>query len=297
MKNRKEGFTSRVGLFLLLVTFCLGAIQAQSSKITGYVKDQSGEPLIGVNVMEKGTTNGTVTDLNGFYSIVVKASNAVLNFSYIGYKNQEIPVAGKKLINVTMKDDSETLDEVVVVGYGTMRKKDLTGSVVQVRPDKIANENPKTVQDILRGTPGLVVGYGEGDAGAKGGGEMKIRGQRSVYTDGGHNNPLIILDGMFFQGELSEINPDDIGQIDVLKDASAAAVYGAQAANGVIIITTKKGKKGKPVVNFTASVGLTQKAAYRDRWQTTDEYLQHYVDWKEKNTYGVNAETGEYAAY
>ena len=261
------------------------------------MKDQSGEPLIGVNVMEKGTTNGTVTDLNGFYSIVVKASNAVLNFSYIGYKNQEIPVAGKKLINVTMKDDSETLDEVVVVGYGTMRKKDLTGSVVQVRPDKIANENPKTVQDILRGTPGLVVGYGEGDAGAKGGGEMKIRGQRSVYTDGGHNNPLIILDGMFFQGELSEINPDDIGQIDVLKDASAAAVYGAQAANGVIIITTKKGKKGKPVVNFTASVGLTQKAAYRDRWQTTDEYLQHYVDWKEKNTYGVNAETGEYAAY
>ena len=297
MKNKKEGFTFRVGLFLLLVTFCLGTVQAQSSKITGYVKDQSGEPLIGVNVMEKGTTNGTVTDLNGFYSIVVKASNAVLNFSYIGYKNQEISVAGKKLIDVTMKDDSETLDEVVVVGYGTMRKKDLTGSVVQVRPDKIANENPKTVQDILRGTPGLVVGYGEGDAGAKGGGEMKIRGQRSVYTDGGHNNPLIILDGMFFQGELSEINPDDIGQIDVLKDASAAAVYGAQAANGVIIITTKKGKKGKPVVNFTASVGLTQKAAYRDRWQTTDEYLQHYVDWKEKNTYGVNAETGEYAAY
>ena len=246
MKNKKEGFTFRVGLFLLLVTFCLGTVQAQSSKITGYVKDQSGEPLIGVNVMEKGTTNGTVTDLNGFYSIVVKASNAVLNFSYIGYKNQEISVAGKKLIDVTMKDDSETLDEVVVVGYGTMRKKDLTGSVVQVRPDKIANENPKTVQDILRGTPGLVVGYGEGDAGAKGGGEMKIRGQRSVYTDGGHNNPLIILDGMFFQGELSEINPDDIGQIDVLKDASAAAVYGAQAANGVIIITTKKGKKGKP---------------------------------------------------
>ena len=106
MKNKKESFTSRVGLFLLLVTFCLGTIQAQSSKITGYVKDQSGEPLIGVNVMEKGTTNGTVTDLNGFYSIVAKASNAVLNFSYIGYRNQEIPVAGKKLINVTMKDDS-----------------------------------------------------------------------------------------------------------------------------------------------------------------------------------------------
>ena len=110
--------------------------------------------------------------------------------------------------------------------YGTMRKKDLTGSVIQVRPDKIANENPKTVQDILRGTPGLAIGY---NADAKGGGSMNIRGQRSVYTDGNHNSPLLILDGMMFFGELSEINTDDIGQIDGLKVASAAAVYGAKA--------------------------------------------------------------------
>ena len=151
MKNKKESFTSRVGLFLLLVTFCLGTIQAQSSKITGYVKDQSGEPLIGVNVMEKGTTNGTVTDLNGFYSIVAKASNAVLNFSYIGYRNQEIPVAGKKLINVTMKDDSETLDEVVVVGYGTMRKSDVTGSIGVAKGDDLTKNQNFSALDNLRG--------------------------------------------------------------------------------------------------------------------------------------------------
>ena len=191
-----------------------------------------------------------------------------------------------------MKDDSQALEEVVVVGYGTMRKKDLTGSVVQVRPDKLANENPKTVQDILRGTPGLAVGY---NADAKGGGSLSIRGQRSLYTDGGHNDPLLILDGMMFYGELSEINPDDIGQIDVLKDASAAAVYGAKAANGVIIITTKKGKQGKPVINFSANIGLTQRSAYRERFSPS-AYLQHYADWREKGTYGANS-NGEWDAY
>lgn len=294
MKDNKNCVTSRVGLILLLMSFCLCTAQAQSLKITGQVKDQAGEPLIGVNVMEKGTTNGTVTDLNGHYSISVNVQNAVLNFSYIGYKTEEVPVAGKKIINVTMKDDSEALDEVVVIGYGTARKKDLTGSVIQVRPDNIAMENPKTVQDILRGTAGLAVGY---DASAKGGGSMSIRGQRSVYTEGNHNDPLLILDGMMFYGELSEINPDDIEQIDILKDASSAAVYGAKAANGVIIITTKKGKTGKPVVNLSANVGFVERAGYRNRWESADAYLKHYQDWKEVSTYGANAETGQWEAY
>ena len=136
---------------------------------------------------------------------------------------------------------------------------------IRVYMDK---ENSEAADQLKKGLPAVTI-------------SATYRGKRLAECMTAYN-PLIILDGMFFQGELSEINPDDIGQIDVLKDASAAAVYGAQAANGVIIITTKKGKKGKPVVNFTASVGLTQKAAYRDRWQTTDEYLQHYVDWKEK---------------
>lgn len=281
---------------ILFLIFCVFAFTAHSQnvEIKGTVTDVNQEPLIGVNVVVKGTTTGAITDMNGNFS-VTGPKGTTLVVSYIGMATQEIVFKGQPL-KIVLKDDTKALNEVVVVGYGSMRKKDLTGSVVQVRPDKIANDNPKTVQDVLRGTPGLAVGYGEGNAGAKGGGEMRIRGQRSVYTDGGHNDPLLILDGMFFYGELSEINPDDIAQIDILKDASAAAVYGARAANGVIIISTKKGKIGKPVVNFTANVGLTQKSAFRSRF-SPDGYLQHYVDWLEKNTYGVNAETGEYAAY
>ena len=292
--KKKDLVFLRGGLMLLLMALCFCTVQAQVLKVTGQVKDQAGEPLIGVNVIEKGTTNGTVTDINGQYSVSVKNANAVLSFSYIGYKTQEIALAGKKVVNITLKDDSEALEEVVVIGYGTARKKDLTGSVIQVRPDNIAMDNPKTVQDILRGTAGLSVGY---DASAKGGGSMSIRGQRSVYTDGGHNDPLLILDGMMFYGELSEINPDDIEQIDILKDASSAAVYGAKAANGVIIVTTKKGKQGKPVVNLSANVGFVQRAGYRKRWETPEAYLQHYQDWKEVSTYGSNPETGEWEAY
>jgi TonB-linked SusC/RagA family outer membrane protein len=266
--------------------------QSQRIDVTGVVKDAMGETIIGASVLEKGATNGTVTDLEGRFSLTV-ASRSTLVVSYIGYTAQEIPVNGRSSLTIILEEDSKILDEVVVVGYGTMRKKDLTGSIVQIRPDKLANENPKTVQDILRGTPGLQVGY---DASAKGGGSMQIRGQRSVYTDGGHNDPLIILDGMIFYGELSEINPDDIGQIDVLKDASAASVYGARAASGVIIITTKKGKLGKPVVNISANTGVTAKSSYREMFSPSD-YMQYREDWYKAETYGMNDATGRYEAY
>ena len=277
-------------LFLFLVIFAATG-WAQEVNITGTVIDANKEPLMGVNVVLKGTTKGVITDLEGNFSLKGKKGNTLV-FSYIGMTSQEVLFKGTPL-NVVLQDDSKALEEVVVIGYGTMRKKDLTGSVVQIRPDNLANENPKTVQDVLRGTPGLSVGY---EPSAKGGGSLQLRGQRSVYTDGNHNNPLLILDGMNFYGELSEINPDDIAQIDVLKDASATAIYGAKAASGVIIITTKKGKRGKPVVNFSANVGWTQKSNYRDRFDTA-EYMQHRQDWYEKNTYGVNPTTGAYEAY
>lgn len=276
-------------LFLFFCVFTLTA-HSQNVVIKGSVADVSNEPLLGVNVKIKGTSTGCITDIDGNFSLNGK-KGCTLVISYIGMVTQEVTFSGTPL-KVVLKDDAQALEEVVVVGYGTMRKKDLTGSVVQVRPENIANENPKTVQDILRGTPGLAVGY---NSDAKGGGSLSVRGQRSLYTDGGHNDPLLIVDGMMFYGELSEINPDDIGQIDILKDASAAAVYGAKAANGVIIITTKKGKQGKPMINFTANVGLTQRSAYRDRFSPSG-YLQHYADWKEKGTYGANAD-GEWDAY
>jgi TonB-linked SusC/RagA family outer membrane protein len=280
---------------LLFFSFWIIALTmtAQTITVRGTVKDAKGEPLIGVTIQVKGKSIGTVTDINGNYNLANVPSDGVLEISYVGMKPQSIPVNGRTTINVVMEDSEKALDEVVVVGYGTMRKKDLTGSIIQIRPDKLMDQNPQTVQDILRGTPGLSVGY---DPSAKGGGSLQIRGQRSVYTGGGHNDPLIILDGMMFYGELSEINPEDIGQIDVLKDASAAAVYGAKAANGVIIISTKKGKLGKPVVNVNTNIGFTSKSAYREVYGP-DGYMRFREDWYKKDTYGVNAETGKYEAY
>lgn len=285
-------FTALLICISLFLNIQLLNAQNQKINVTGVVKDATGETVIGASILEKGTTNGTITDIEGKFSLSVSPKSS-LEVSYIGYAPQEIPVSGKTSFNITLKEDSEMLDEVVVVGYGSMRKKDLTGSIVQIRPDKLANESPKNVQDILRGTPGLHVGY---DASAKGGGSLQLRGQRSVYEKGGHNDPLIILDGMMFYGELSEINTDDIGQIDVLKDASAAAVYGARAASGVIIITTKKGKLGKPVVNVNMSVGATTRSSYREMY-SPDGYMQYREDWYKKDTYGMNTETGRYEAY
>lgn len=260
--------------------------------INGEVRDAKGETMVGVSILLKDKGKGTLSDINGKFRIEAAEGDDV-QFSYLGYQSQTLKVNASSSLNAVLTEDVKSLNEVVVVGYGTMHKKDLTGSITQIRPDKLADENPKTVQDILRGTPGLQVGY---DASAKGGGSIQLRGQRSVYTKGGHNEPLIIVDNMPFYGELSEINPDDIGQIDILKDASAAAIYGSKAASGVIIITTKKGKEGKPVVNFTANVGLTSKSAYREVFNP-DEYMQYREDWYKKDTYGVNATTGNYEAY
>lgn len=266
-------------------------IQQQVGKLQGTVVDASGEPIIGATVKIKGAKGGTVTDLDGHFSLDA-SKGATLEVSYIGYKNISLKATTSNL-QITMEEDAQQISDVVVVGYGTMRKKDLTGSVVQIRPDKLANENPATVQDLLRGTPGLNVGY---NADAKGGGSMQIRGQRSVYTDGGHNDPLIILDGMAFYGELSEINPDDIGQIDVLKDASAAAVYGAKAANGVIIVTTKKGKLGKPTINFSANIGINTKSDYLMDVYDANGYMKYREDWYKKDTYGMG-DDGVYGVY
>lgn len=282
-------------IFLLFTGVGLGEAMAQDASrvISGTVKDEaSGIGVPGVAVKLKNTTNGVSTDVDGKFVLKVPATG-VLEITSVGYEKREITLTSATIYNVSLKESAQNLNDVVVVGYGTMRKKDLTGSIVQIKPDNIANENPKTVQDILRGTPGLSVGY---DASAKGGGSMQLRGQRSVYTEGGHNEPLIVLDGMIFYGELSEINPDDIGQIDVLKDASAAAIYGSRAASGVIIITTKKGKQGKPTINFSSNIGTTVRSEYREVFGP-DQYMTYREDWYKKDTYGVNPTTGVYEAY
>ncbi len=260
-------------------------VQQQKLTVSGVVKDSTGEPVIGANIREKeNPSNGTITDIDGNFHLSV-AAGSTIEISFIGYKTVEVKAEAGKTLDVTLEDDSEMLDEVVVVGYGTMRKKDLTGSVVQINPDKIADQNPASVQDVLRGTPGLQIGY---DASAKGSGaSIQLRGKNSLGTDA---SPLIVLDGMAFYGELSEINPDDIGQIDVLKDASSAAIYGAKAAAGVIIITTKKGKQGKPVINVSANLAINNKSAYRDYYDAAG-YMRYRQDWyKMYYTYGQGSD-------
>jgi TonB-linked SusC/RagA family outer membrane protein len=263
------------------------------STVTGTVISKAdGMPLPGATIIVKGSAVSTQTDLDGKYSIAASA-DAVLLFSFTGFKTIEVAVKGKTSVDVTLEESNTELEEVVVIGYGKMKKKDLTGAVVQVKADALANQNPQTVQDILRGVPGLKVGY---SADAKGGGSLQIRGQTSVYTDGSHNSPLIILDNMQFYGELSELNPDDIEQVDILKDASATAVYGSKAAAGVIIITTKKGKTGKPVISITSNFTVNKISAYPDVY-SPQGYLKYREDWETAKTYAGNATTGEYGAY
>ena len=268
-----------------------GEVAQQANKVTGIVKDTNGEPIIGANVTVKGQSIGTITDIDGRF-VLDAPKNAVLQITYIGYVSQEVKVGSQKELNIILKEDTKTLDEVVVIGYGSMRKKDLTGAVVQINPNKVADTHPTNVQELLRGTAGLQIGY---DTSAKGGGSIQLRGQNSVYTDGDHNAPLIVLDGMVFYGELSEINPNDISQIDVLKDASSTAIYGAKAACGVIIITTKKGKVGKPVINISTSLGLDTKSDFRSVYDAMG-YMKFREDWYKTTTLGFD-EKGNYSYY
>lgn len=282
----------KVFVTLLALIFGHAAMLAQRQyTMKGVVTEESGEPLIGATVQVKGSSVGVATDIDGNFAISVKNGD-VLTVSYVGYSPQEVTVNGQNDITVVMKQDSKVLEDIVVIGYGTMKKKDLTGAISQIDPEKIADTNPGTVQDLLKSVPGLQVGY---DASAKGGGSLQLRGQNSVYDKGGHNNPLLVVDGMIFYGELSEINPDDIQQIDVLKDASSTAVYGARAASGVIIITTKKGKQGKPVVSLSANWGINTKSAYT-KYYNEQDYLRFRSDYFKSGTYGFDA-NGNYGAY
>ena len=280
-------------LHALIASLCILAAfpaWAQHREVRGKVSDTSGEPVIGAGVMIKGTTNGTATDLEGRFSLSVPAG-AVLEVSSIGFETVEVAVGDRTVIDVVLREDNTTLDDVVVVGYATMRKKDLTGSVVQVKAGDRENEAPGTVQDLLRNVPGMNISANNT---ARGGGDIEIRGERSMSAIAS-SAPMLVLDGMPFYGTLAEINPEDIGQIDVLKDASAAAVYGSQAANGVIIISTKKGKQGKPVINFSTKVGLVQMTR-RPRMMTGEELLNFERDYQKRQTYGF-APDGSYGPY
>lgn len=234
---------------LLMTSVVLMAQQ----KVSGVVKDSHGDPVIGATVKEQGSTGGTVTDFDGNYSLTVKSGNAVLEFTYVGYKTQQVKVGGRTTVDITLAEDAELLEEVVVVGYGVQKKQTLTGSVTQVRGDEVLKgKATQNVAAAMQGTiPGLTVTRTSSRPGNEGT-NITLRGGISVNSDA--NNPMILIDGVeAYAWEMSQLNPNDVESISVLKDA-AAAIYGTKAAGGVILITTKRGKEGKVKVTYSGSV-------------------------------------------
>ena len=232
-------------------------INQDKKMISGRIVDSAGEPIIGANLVEKGTANGSITDVDGNFSIQV-SDKAVLVVSYIGYLSQEIKIKDQRSIRVVLIEDTQALEEVVVIGYGTAKRRDLTGAIASVKAEKMEVEAPRDITDLMRGTAaGLNVGM---STSAKGDLTPQVRGVNTLTAG---SSPTIVVDGVIYYGSLSDINTNDVASIDVLKDASSAAVYGSQAANGVIVITTKKGKgkeDGSASVTFNANVGFVQSA-------------------------------------
>ena len=239
---------------------------AQSRQVTGVVKDPAGETIIGASVLEKGTTNGTITDFDGNFSLNVSSDKAVLVISYVGYKTQEISIAGKNSLIVTLPEDTETLEEVVVVGYGAQKKESVVGAISQVSSKELLSSPAANVSQAIAGKISGVITTQTSGAPGSDDTQINIRGRATFAGDG---SPLILVDGV--ERSFSQIAPDDIESISVLKDASATAVYGVRGANGVMLITTKRGKEQKPEVNLTANWQIqspTRKDTYLDSYQS-----------------------------
>lgn len=268
MKHLQTGIARKFFFLMVGLLFSVG-LNAQTITVSGVVSDPSGEPLIGASILAQGTTVGTSTNIDGEYTINV-APEATLVVSYVGYDTQNVPVDGRTSINVTMQENSVMLNEVVAIGYGTVKKSDATGSVAVIKPDEIEAGLATSVQDMLVGqTPGVVVTQA---GGPEGGGTIRIRGGSSLNAS---NDPLIVVDGVPLSNagmgglgnSLGMISPENIESMTILKDASATAIYGSRASNGVIIITTKKGKSGKPTVNFAANLYVN---TARKTWKVLD---------------------------
>ncbi|MEI6566881.1 MAG: SusC/RagA family TonB-linked outer membrane protein [Verrucomicrobiota bacterium] len=228
----------------------------QQKKVSGKVTDTTGATLPGVSVVVKGTTTGIITDSEGKFALSGVPENAFLVFSFVGMKTQELPVSGKTSFSIKLEDETIGIEEVVAVGYGTVKKSDLTGSVNRVEAKMLKSQANTQLTDMISGSvPGFFIKQGTSASGETT--NMQIRGQSSLFAK---TNPLIVLDGVIYNGSIVDINPADIATIDILKDASASAVYGAKAASGVVIITTLKGKTGAAKINFSSTFGITESA-------------------------------------
>lgn len=291
---------------ITLFSFLLGtSLFAQQINITGNVKDQTGEPLVGVVVAVKGQNTGSTTDIDGSYKIAVNSKESILSFTMIGFTSQEIVVGNRTIVNIELVENSIGLDEVVVVGYGVMRKKDLTGSVASIKSEKLENSLIQSLDDALSGgVAGLMVQSGGGQPGAAS--NILIRGANSLS---GSTQPLIVVDGFPLfdvttsggggmsdkSGELSSlsfINPDDIASIEVLKDASATAIYGNRGSNGVIIITSKKGTGTGSKIQYNAYVSA-QELPRQYNVMNFQDYVQYQVTNNPTRNMFVNQSTGQ----
>ena len=246
----------------------------QQKRISGKVTDQAGVVIPGATIVLKGSTNGTVTDMNGLFTLSNVPENGTLVCSFVGMKSQEMPIGKKTEFTFVLAEATVGVDEVIVIGYGTTTKKEFTGSVTQVKMENspIANQPSLNALEAMKGS---VAGLDVGAINTAGGTpSIQIRGVKSIS---GNNSPLIVLDGVIYMGSLNQINPNDIASYDVLKDATSSAAYGSRSANGVIIITTKKGKLGKPIINFNANSGF-QTWQTKPVMQTPEQYIQTVLD-------------------
>lgn len=290
-------------LFMFLMVFIATISSAMAQKtVTGTVTADNA-PLPGATVVVKGTAVGTVTNADGAYTLQVPGNANTLVFSFIGMKVQEVEIGNQSAINVTMEADVIGLEEVVAIGYGTVKKKDLTGAVTQINAEKLETEATSNMTSVLRGSiPGLNVNFTQSAKGISSASDMMVRGQTSLRSDNDKeksaNAPLVVLDGMIYYGDLSDINPSDIEAFDVLKDASSAAIYGSRASNGVIIITTKKGKKGKPMINVNTSVGIATSSHKGLDLLGPDEFIAWRIAGFESNErHQVDIGEGYYNSY
>ena len=253
-----------------LALACMTVFAYAQQRVTGTVTDSAGEPIIGASVVVEGTTVGMTTGVDGDFSLNVPA-NGKLVVSFLGYKTVTVPVAGKTAVNVTLEEDVAMLDDVVVVGYGTVKKRDLTGAVSSVKNDDIVIAPTGNAMEALQGrVAGMDITKTSGQIGETP--EILLRGSRSIY---GSNTPLFIIDG--FIGSYEQVNPSDIETIDVLKDASSTAIYGSAGANGVVIITTKRGKSGSATVNFDAYYGVSGSPNFT-YGMTGDEWVAYQTE-------------------